>query len=255
MLRGLPMQVALNQLLKTARPDRLLIEPTGLGHPKEVLQTLTTGPYRNIIDLQKIVTLVDARKLSDSRYTEHATFNEQIAIADIVVGNKQDLYQNGEQSTLTAYVKQRGSSAAEVVFTQEGDITAIDLSKKTTASAEQHHHHHHSVNTKPLLSDIAIPECGYIKALNQGEGFVSIGWRFSARKLFSYEKLSSFLKDIRAERMKAVFMTQMGVFGYNLTADALTEVALNDGCTESRIEIITTELNEGWEEQLMACIA
>ena len=28
---GLPMQVALNQLLASARPDRMLIEPTGLG--------------------------------------------------------------------------------------------------------------------------------------------------------------------------------------------------------------------------------
>jgi len=35
---GVPMAVALNQLLKTAKPDRLLIEPTGLGHPKEVIR-------------------------------------------------------------------------------------------------------------------------------------------------------------------------------------------------------------------------
>jgi len=35
---GLPMQIALNQLLQRAKPDRLLIEPTGLGHPVEVLQ-------------------------------------------------------------------------------------------------------------------------------------------------------------------------------------------------------------------------
>lgn len=32
---GLPMQIALNQLLTEAKPDRLLIEPTGLGHPKK----------------------------------------------------------------------------------------------------------------------------------------------------------------------------------------------------------------------------
>ena len=37
---GLSMQVALNQLLIQSRPDRLLIEPTGLGHPKEVLRIL-----------------------------------------------------------------------------------------------------------------------------------------------------------------------------------------------------------------------
>ena len=36
------MQIALNQLLSKAKPDRLLIEPTGLGHPKEVLEVLTS---------------------------------------------------------------------------------------------------------------------------------------------------------------------------------------------------------------------
>jgi len=34
---GLPMQVAVNRLLREARPDRLLIEASGLGHPRRVL--------------------------------------------------------------------------------------------------------------------------------------------------------------------------------------------------------------------------
>ncbi len=33
-VNGLPMQVGLNTLLRQGKPDRLLIEPTGLGHPK-----------------------------------------------------------------------------------------------------------------------------------------------------------------------------------------------------------------------------
>lgn len=51
---GLPMQIALNQLLSEARPDRLLIEPTGLGHPKEVLEVLSTGHFRQILSLKRI---------------------------------------------------------------------------------------------------------------------------------------------------------------------------------------------------------
>ncbi len=250
---GLPMQVALNQLLKKARPDRLLIEPTGLGHPKEVLQSLTTDAYRNVIDLQKIVTLVDARKLSDTRYTEHLTFNEQIAIADIVVGNKQDLYQHDDKTQLETYVKQQGSPKAQIIFTQNGDISSVDLTGKTDAIAPKHHHHHHSSDAKPLLSEIPIPECGYVKAVNKGEGFYSIGWRFLPNKLFSYEKLSLFLNDIHAERMKAVFITDKGAFGYNLTADALTETEL-DNCTESRIEIIAPNIDTDWESRLLLCI-
>lgn len=50
---GLPMQIALNQLLSEAKPDRLLIEPTGLGHPKEVLEVLSSEHYRKVLSLQR----------------------------------------------------------------------------------------------------------------------------------------------------------------------------------------------------------
>ncbi len=249
---GLPMQVALNQLLTRAKPDRLLIEPTGLGHPKEVLQVLSANHYRELLSLQKILTLVDARRLSDRRYTEHQTFNQQIAIADIIVGNKLDLYQDEDKSKLVAYAIEHGSPTAEVIFTQCGELPAKYLSGETAAIAQEYHHHH-SAEEKPLLSEIPIPDCGYIKAINKGEGFHSVGWRFSSNRVFSRDKLFSFLNGIRAERMKAVFITESGVFGYNLTPDALTEVELDD-CLESRVEIISTQVNEEWEEQLMKCI-
>ena len=60
---GLPMQIALNMLLARARPHRLLIEPTGLGHPREVLASLAAPHYRELIDLRATVTLVDARQV------------------------------------------------------------------------------------------------------------------------------------------------------------------------------------------------
>ena len=41
-VNGLPMQVGLNTLLRQGKPDRLLIEPTGLGHPKQVRDLCTT---------------------------------------------------------------------------------------------------------------------------------------------------------------------------------------------------------------------
>ncbi|WP_086933841.1 CobW family GTP-binding protein [Agarilytica rhodophyticola] len=251
---GLPMQIALNQLLTRAKPDRLLIEPTGLGHPKEVLQVLAGEYYREVLSLQRVLTLVDARHLSKSRYTEHSTFNQQIAIADIVVGNKLDLYQPDDRSKLEEYIKQHGANDAEVIFTQNGALDPKHLQGETNAVLTEKPHHHHANEDKPLLSEIPIPECGYLKAVNEGEGQYSIGWRFSADNIFSREKLFTFFNGIKAERMKAVVITENGVFGYNLTPDALTEIELDD-CIESRIEIIAAETNDKWQQQLMACIA
>jgi len=50
-----------------------------------------------------------------------------------------------------------------------------------------------------------------------------------------------------------VFITDIGVLGYNLTADALTEIELDD-CLESRIEVISDKLDDSLEVQLLACV-
>ena len=251
---GLPMQVALNQLLVKARPDRLLIEPTGLGHPKEVLNVLQSIHYRESLLLQKTLTLLDARNLSDSRYTSHETFNQQLAVADTVIGNKLDLYEEGDKEKLIAYVNKTGKANVKVIFSEHGEVALSELegvSEEMLVGLSGDHAHDHQ--SRPLATDIDIPECGYLKAVNEGEGFYSIGWRFSPDKVFDHQKLYLFLSGLQLERMKAVFITDKGFFGYNLTLDALTETKLDD-CLESRVEMISDKAIDVLEPQLLACL-
>ena len=101
---GISMQLALAQLLEKAKPDRLLIEPTGLGHPREVLDILSASYYKEILSIQKTITLVDARKLKEKRFTENVIFTQQITVADIIIGNKIDLYEDSDRESLQNYI-------------------------------------------------------------------------------------------------------------------------------------------------------
>lgn len=56
---GLPMQIGLNMLIARSKPDRILIEPTGLGHPEQILQTLSGEHYGEVLDLKASICLVD----------------------------------------------------------------------------------------------------------------------------------------------------------------------------------------------------
>ncbi|MCK6265684.1 GTP-binding protein [Vibrio sp. ZSDE26] len=250
---GLPMQIALSQLLAEAKPDRLLIEPTGLGHPKEVLQVLLSGHYREVLSLQKTLTLVDARKLSDERYTQHDTFNQQISIADTIVGSKHDLYQSDDEERLIYYVKHQENSKANVVFSRHGELALSLFEGETTYTNQLTDHHHHG-QSKPLVSELVLPESGFLKATNEGEGFQSVGWRFEPSKVFDQQKLTALLTGLSTERMKAVFITNMGIYGFNLTPDGLTVIEL-DECLESRIELISDTIDESFQAQLFACLA
>ncbi len=254
---GLPMQVALNQLLSIARPDRLLIEPTGLGHPKEVLQVLSGSNYRHLLSIQKIVTLVNARQLHDQRYTDNEIFNQQIEVADIIAGNKSDLYQHRDKETLQRYTRSISASQPEVVFTVNGEIdhhllTGESGYVRSTSQVTTHAtaHHHSSDDSKPVTMN----DHGYIRKANEGDGFHSVGWRFSEDKTFRRDELFSFLNSIEAERVKAVMNTEHGVFGYNMADGAVSEIQLF-GRGQSCIEIITGSVNDDWDFQLLQCLA
>ena len=256
---GLPMQVGLNHLLTRSRPDRLLIEPTGLGHPKEVLHVLSSL-YREVLDVQQILTLVDARHLNDQRYTDHDTFNQQIAIADCVIGNKSERYQPEDKQRLQHYVQQNGRATASVLFATHGrlDTSVLDRTAALPVAAEHasatHHHAHEHPESSLLAADTPLPACGYLKAENHGEGYCSIGWRFKADTRFQHDRLFGVLSGLEAERVKAFFLTDKGAFGYNMASGTLTETRLQD-CAESRIEIIARTLDESWETQLWQCMA
>ena len=250
---GIPMQIALNQLLTRAKPDRLLIEPTGLGHPKEVLEVLSAEHYQDVLNIQQCITLVDARKIADSRYTEHDIFNQQIDMADSIIGHKADLYDEKTQQDLINYIAIRRNQLVPINFIEKGNIDATMLSGKSNVVENLiHHHHDHQDNPVYSAGNIniqEIPSCGYLRVENSGEGYQSVGWRFSPKILFKRVALLDWLRTLNVERVKGIFITREGIFGYNLTSDTMSETQLDD-CTESHIEIISRSDNLVSEKKL-----
>ncbi len=257
---GLPMQVALNQLLMRAKPHRLLIEPTGLGHPEEILATLANENYKTVLDIRAVVTLVNARHIANARYTSNLTFNQQLQIADVIVANKSDLYEAADLDNLARYLNansQFNNKPLHVVL--NGNLQLEWLDSPHNFSEQTHHHLHQHVLTENFLhgaaTQVEMPECGYLRIDNSGEGFFSSGWIFDSRFVFDYHQLFSLLMGVNASRLKAVFITSDGVFGFNRAEDVLSSVGLDDA-GDSRIEVIGTNPDD-WdslEELIGYCI-
>ena len=175
------MQMAMRMLLSRAKPSRLLIEPTGLGHPMEVLEMLQSAYYRDILDLRSTVTLVDARKISDTRYASHETFNQQIDIADVIVASKADLYGDTETRALRNHLDARGWSG-NLVTSANGSLPLDTLSPKSTrgvlAQAQDREHEHDSQPLTELQTPMAEPPLtfppeGYLRLENRDPAFSS----------------------------------------------------------------------------------
>ena len=100
---GIPLHMA-KYAPGQGQTDRLIIEPSGLGHPRELIEALTDRHYSSLLSLGATVTLIDARKISDSSYTKNPIFKQQVEVADVVFASKSDLYKGNEIDQLKKYL-------------------------------------------------------------------------------------------------------------------------------------------------------
>lgn len=234
---GLPMKVALNQLIGKAKPDRLLIEPSGLGHPEEVIAVLSGEFYQSVIDLRATLTLVDARHMADAKYREHETFQQQLQIADLIVANKADMYGQSEIAALTAYLNEMHLQELPIEVTQDAKINSEWLKPKAkfNQAVWQEQPAVFNIDSEEQL----IPDCGYLAATQKLSDWYSYGWRFKSTFSFDYQSLMTWLEQFKQVRLKAVFRTSEGFVAIYQADDNLTIQRLDTQAKESRIELIT----------------
>ncbi len=245
---GLPMQVGLNMLISQSKPDRLIIEPTGLGHPKQIIDTLTSGHYGDLLDLKATIALVDPRNLSDQRYLSNENFRDQLVLADVVIANKTDMCSNEDKQIFDSHLATYQPSKQVIAWVSQGRIdphwlTYSRIVKPISSTPHSHLSHTQSNNTLPAAT-LQLPEGeSFIRKVNSGQGFFSCGWLFSENNIFNYDTLFNFLSGLDIDRLKAVIKTDKGVYSFNAVKGVLTVNALIDA-VDSRIEIIhLKELN------------
>ena len=240
---GLPMQIGLNQLIHRARPDRLLIEPTGLGHPSQILDTLSGEHYQNVLKLGPVLTLVDPRKLEDPRVLENVQFRDQVAAADILVANKTDLCSAQQLAGFDRWASELRPPKQHVFHTQQGQLAPAWLDGQADARAvtTPHAHHRHSARQAPPAPDIQEQPWQWVS--NQGQGHFSLGWRVHPDDLFDENQLMALAGDERIVRFKAVVNTPDGWRVINVVDGALSAFG-SEARDMSRIELISaSELN------------
>ncbi|BEM29154.1 hypothetical protein SME05J_27240 [Serratia marcescens] len=245
-VNGLPMQVGLNMLLQQAKPDRLLIEPTGLGHPKQILSLLTQESYAGWIDLQATLCLLDARQLSQPRYRDNENFRDQLAAADVILASKSDTYQPEDRLALEAWRAQDPLQRPCYAIEQgEADVALLSLPRTNRAELPDAQHHHGQAKMQGLAA-LRLPEhARWRRALNEGQGFTSCGWIFDADTQFDTVGFMEWVRLAPVERAKGVVRIPEGTLLINRQGQDLNIETRPLAPLDSRIELIHSE-NTDW---------
>ena len=228
---ALPFQVSINRLLKEVRPDRLIIEPTGLGHPKKVLDMLVNGSFKEVLEVRSSICLVDPEKLKDPRYTSHENFIDQIALADVLVANKMDLADAEASSLFHHWAEKSNPVKGLVAQTTQGqlDIAWLDISRNPQRQALHPNAH--------KLTKMSSVDSVRQQFKNEADGYQSFGYIFPEQSCFDYGQLNNLFGQLKVERIKGIFYTNKGWFIIN-SVDGIIDNVSSPASSNSRIEII-----------------
>ncbi|MBN3218127.1 CobW family GTP-binding protein [Pectobacterium polaris] len=243
-VNGLPMQVGLNMLLQQKKPHRLLIEPTGLGHPKQILSLLTSDIYQPWLTLQATLCLLDARQLSETRYTENENFRDQLAAADMIIANKRDTYTADDLAALQQW-QQANGDGRQIIEASQGNVDQQLLDQPRPSSSQERMRelpdgaHHHAHKPKNNLAALQLPSGqSWRRSLNQGQGYHACGWIFASETAFDTAALLDWVRLSPVNRVKGVMRIKEGTLVVNRQGHDLHIETRSTAPIDSRIEII-----------------
>lgn len=242
---GLPMQMGLNMLIKQAQPDRLLIEPTGLGHPARILDTLGGEFYRDVLELRANVCLVDPRRLEEPRVRENVHFQDQVAAGDVLVANKSDLCSAEQMAMFWSWAEALEPAKAHLAQTSQGRIDpawldgAGGVPRFVARHAHAHEHEHVSTAANPVdTATLATKPWQHWD--NRGNGYFSLGWLIDPQVRFDSARLYRLLAEPSLARAKGVLRTERGWLAVNAVEGTMRRYSIESQAA-NRLELIADQ--------------
>ncbi|MBV0933134.1 CobW family GTP-binding protein [Marinobacterium weihaiense] len=244
---GPSLPVTLATLLRRFRPDRLLIEPTGLGHPARIIDTLQGEQFRNVLSLQSIICLLDPGVLHQPEVLRHPSFIDQLNLADIIVLNRTDLVDTADVTEAQALSANLFPPKAAIHITTHGRLAQewLDLDHRIQRQARYPQAHAAKPNLRPHnLAPVDKPRVAEPgKPLAQSgsqDGYYSYGWMFAAEDCFDWNAIQHALDAMTGVlRLKAVLRIGHAWVSYNRNAGEPAQINESAWRRDSRLEILT----------------
>jgi G3E family GTPase len=247
-VNGAPFQVGLGRLLRKAQPDRLFIEPSGLGHPAQLLKQLREAPWQQVLAVQPCVLVLDAQALAAGKPLPEAQ-REALASAGLLVLNKNETLSDAQRLAVQGQLPDR-----PIYWTQQAQLPLAQLPglNAQASAAVDNFEVPKGVGHMPAIwTDPALPIC-----LSQGqEGGWSIGWRWHPGQQFDRRRLQNWLASLAWRRAKLVIHSLEGWVSANAVDNVPLAWQPSEWRRDSRIELIFSEAQDvaQLQDALAAC--
>ena len=142
---------ALTQVIADYNPDRIVIEPSGVGKLSDVVAAVEKVTNENVV-LDCTVAVVDAGKVKVYMKNFGEFYNNQIETAGTIILSRTDSVPQQKLDTAVAMLREHNDKAT-IVTTPWDQLTGAQIMEAMEGKAkveadlaqmeEEHHHHHH----------------------------------------------------------------------------------------------------------------
>ncbi|WP_349681506.1 MULTISPECIES: GTP-binding protein [unclassified Psychrobacter] len=135
----LPLQIAISRLLSEHHPQRLLIEPTGLAHPRELIMQLSAPHWQTALNMQAVITVLSGVQWQQDKHRHHDGFQAHVRDADVLVINRYTQLSADEKQALQQWIAKLNAqvkiiwAASELISHDTNDSSNILLSKSSVS--------------------------------------------------------------------------------------------------------------------------
>lgn len=146
---------SLEEVLTTYRPDRVIIEPSGVGKLSDVIKAVKDVADRQEVLLNSAVTIVDAAKCKMYMKNFGEFFNNQIEYAGTIVLSRTDTVDESKVQKDVELIREHNQTAPIITtpcsqlsggqlleIIEKPDHMRRDLLEEVTAQDEHKHHEH-----------------------------------------------------------------------------------------------------------------
>ncbi|HVK13340.1 MAG TPA: GTP-binding protein [Gemmataceae bacterium] len=247
----------LAQVLEQVKPERLLIETTGVGHPARILEDLRKPAFARFVDLRATVGILAPADFTCPPMFESPVFRDQIELADVLVLNKADQTTPAVRDRFLNWARDLYPPKLHAAVTDQGrlDPAWLDLGADPNRRALYPEAHHHA-DAEPV--NLVLPTPGRpVHKESRGPGGRACGWVFAPTDVFDEDRLLAFLSaDAGVLRLKGVFHTTGGWTSVNRSGRE-TVAGPSGYRRDSRVEVFAQQVDGGWagyEAGLVACL-
>lgn len=251
-VNGVPFQIGLGRLLRKARPDRLLIEPSGLGHPAQLMAQLREAPWRGVLSVQPSVMVLDSAAMA-AGFPLPDTQQEALTDAGLVVMNKSEQLDPPSRYALAARLKSH-----TLLWTRHGELSLQSLpgfvgGPSVDKQAVDNLTVPAGIGQLPALwTDPRVPIC---LSQSSPDGW-SIGWRWHASQQFDLQRVLQWLESMTWQRAKMVIHSHGGWYSGNVSHGAPIAWQISEWRQDSRLELIfsTPQDVDKLQAQMAVCL-